>query len=177
MMIHQQSVGKLVSLLLLLSLLTGLALVGCSEEKTHYNCNCGENCQCDSCFCNNGQRHNGKMRYSVYYRVDGETLAKATATGATHVGGIAYDDDGNDDCCFSVVQPEIAKLDKDAQGNYLAELNVSDNVKHVDLFFYYEDSDGKRTTAYKSIPLDFSSGLEERAVIQDSASFDAELAE
>lgn len=177
MKILQQSFGKLCSSLLTLSLLTGLALVGCSDKDTHYYCNCGGNCNCASGHCSNCQQHNGNARKSVYYRISEETLAKATAAGATHVGGVAYDDDGKDDNCFSVVQPEIAKMEQDAQGNYLAALNVSGEAKHVDLFFYYEDSEGKRTAACKSVAVDFSSELGDRAVIQDSAASEAEPAE
>ncbi len=177
MSIRKQSVGKLCSLLFSLSLLTGLALVGCSDKDTNYYCNCGGNCNCESGHCSSCHQYNGNARKSVYYRISEETLAEAEAAGATHVGGVAYDNDGNDDCCFSVAQPEIAKMEKDAQGDYLAELNVSGDVKHVDLFFYFEDGGGKRTAACKSVPLDFSSGLEDRAVIQDSASSEAEPAE
>ena len=178
MSIRKQSIGKLCSLLFALSLLTGLALVGCSDKDTNYYCNCGGNCNCGDGHCCDGDRHNGNARKSVYYRISAETLAEAEAAGATHVGGVAYDNDGNDDCCFSVAQPEIAKMVKDAQGNYLAELNVSGSAKHVDLFFYYEDSEGvKRTAACKSVAVDFSSELGDRAVIQDSAASEAEPAE
>ncbi len=192
-MIKQRSFGRLLSFLLTFSmLLAGALLAGCSDEHSTYNvhstscCNCNGNCNCNggcngNCNCNgnanandngngNGNNNDGQAdgRNRIHYLIPPSVVVKAVDAGATLMGGFAYDDNGLIDSNFSLAEQEIGKMGKAENGNYLAELNVSDNVKHVELYFYYENGDDKLATGCKHINLDFSSTTNDNDTIVDS---------
>ncbi|MDO5295241.1 MAG: hypothetical protein Q4F00_01160 [bacterium] len=168
MRIQQQSVGRLASLMLALSLLLGIALTGCTDKDTHYYC-CGGN--------GNGGGGDDYLnrRHKIYYQFSQKTLAKSVEGGATHVAGFAYNDSATRDKEFSVVETEIAKMKQAKNGDYLAELDVSGRVTHIDLYFYYDEGTEKLATNCKYIPIDFSSLIngDKDIIIIDSDANDA----
>ncbi len=170
MRIQRQSVGRLASLMLALSLLLGMALTGCSDKDTSYYC-CGGN--------GNGQGGGGddylNRRHKIYYQFRQKNAAKAVEAGATHVAGFAYDDRANRDSEFSIAETEIAKMKKAKNGDYMAELDVSGRVTHIDLYFYYDEGKEKLATNCKYVPIDFASLLKEdkEIIVIDSDANDA----
>ncbi len=165
MRIQQQSVSKLASLMLALSLLLGIALTGCSDKDIYYNC------------CGNGNGGGGEgdlsRRHKIYYEFSQETLAKAVEAGATHVAGFAYNDRATLDSKFSIAETEIAKMKQAKNGDYMAELNVSGYVKHIDLYFYYKEGNEKLATNCKYIHTDFASLNKDEDIIIDCDANDA----
>ena len=164
MKIYQRSFGKLSYLLLILSMLAAVLFAGCSDKDsstTVYNNCCG------------GCGHSGSKRHKLYYQFAREVVAKAVNAGATHVGGFAYDDNYLVDSGFSITQEEISQMEKAENGDYLAELNVSSSVKHIDLYFYYKDGDDKLATNCKYLRVDFATTTKDKDIIIDSDENDA----
>ena len=164
MKIYQRSFGKLSYLLLILSMLAAVLFAGCSDKDsstTVYNNCCG------------GSGHSGSKRHKLYYQFAREVVAKAVNAGATHVGGFAYDDNYLVDSGFSITQEEISQMEKAENGDYLAELNVSSSVKHIDLYFYYKDGDDKLATNCKYLRVDFATTTKDKDIIIDSDENDA----
>ena len=167
MKIYRRSFGRLFSALLMSGMLAGVLFAGCSDKDSSYtvynNCHCND--EEESGCCNNNN--------NVHYQFSCATVAKAIDAGATHVGGFAYDDKGNVDDSFSLAKQEIDKMEKTENGDYLAELNLSDNVKHVELYFYYQNGEEKLATNCKYINVDFASTTKNNDTIIDSEASDA----
>ncbi len=166
MKINLRSYGKLSRLLLLLSMFATLLLVGCSDKDNTYNT------WNNSCCCGGGGNN---QRYKLYYQFKQEIFAKDVDADAVYVSGFAYDSNGQLDSNFSLKEQEIAKMDKAKNGDYLAELNVSGNVKHVDLYFYYKDGEDKLATNCKYIPLDFDTTTRDHDIIIDCDANDVDF--
>ncbi|MBQ7569116.1 hypothetical protein IJT17_10000, partial [bacterium] len=94
-------------------------------------------------------------------------MDKAVEASATHVVGYAYDAKGQKDSKFAIEETEIAKMQKAENGDYLAKLNVSGYVRHIELYFYYKEGDEKFATNCKYIHTDFASRNRDGDIIID----------
>lgn len=155
-MSYQRYFSRLFTLLLMFSFLINLTGCGCSHKNyNNYYYNYNNSGGTDS------KRHN------IYYQFSRDTVAKAVDAGATHVGGFAYDDNGNIDSKFAVAKQDIDEMDKAEDGDYLAQLNISGNAKHVDLYFYYESDGEKLATNCKYFRVDFAATTLDDDIIID----------